>query len=257
VKSPAYRVLGEDVPSPEGHRHESRLRRLSDAGVSWDEFRELRDRVQNEYYKPRTPAQLADDEAAITGLETRHADLIAEASRKRRAARIKAFGVSITSADEDLIARRALDETRSLKAVRTWSETDKPLIVLTGKCGVGKTVAAACALMELGGDYVRALDLARLFLAQFGDEVEQREKLIAGEGVLVIDDIGTERNAEAMGVGLVEVLDARRRGQRNVWCTNLSKADFLARFPDERLHSRLAQSAVWLADTGTDQRRAK
>jgi DNA replication protein DnaC len=212
------------------------------------------------YKQPDSRALAAAAETELAELEARYAPQLAaleakQVQRKRRG-RLEALDIPVTASDLDLLARDALTDTRALKAVRQWHSGDCPLLVLSGPVGRGKSVAAAAALLECAGRYVRASTLARLYLAQFGDEVEQRERLVETDGVLVVDDIGTERNAEAMAVALVEVLDARRRGSRSLWITNLSRADFEQRYRDARLLSRLAQSAQWCTDVGADLRRA-
>lgn len=238
----------------DAHRHESRVGRLRDAGVSID--CELRERIRADYYRPRSSEQVASDEAVIATLEAQHAGAIAALERKERAERLGRYDLPITAADAELVANGALEPTRVLRATRVWLDGASPLLLQSGPPGRGKTLAAADALVRLPGSYVRAGTLARLFMASYGSEVQEREELVRAPRLLVIDDVGTERNADAMGSALVEVLDARRRGQRNLWITNLSRAAFEQRYPDARLHSRIAQSGVWCIDDGADLRRA-
>ena len=179
----------------------------------------------------------------------------AERLAAERRAKVMALDLPVTLADERALLDGTTEKTRIATAVNAWFAGPDPLLVLSGTPGTGKTMASAVLLVEHGGAYVRALELARLYLAQFGEEIERREALAATYPLLVVDDIGTERDAASMTVALVEVLDARRRGRRNIWCTNLSRAAFEARYPDPRLHSRMAQSGSWLVEAGEDLRR--
>ena len=250
------RLLGGEAPQPH-HRHESRLLRLSDAGVPWDEIKDIHQRVQAEYYRPRSAEQIADDEVEITALEAANAERFADKRRKDRALRLDHLDIPVNAADLQLLASDDIQQTRAVKATRLWLATEQPVLVLSGPCGRGKTVACADALLRQHGRYARASDVARLFLASFGDDVELREKLIHEPQLLVLDDIGTELRADLMSVALIEAVDARRRGQRTILITNLSRAAFEQRYADERLHSRLAQAATWIIDPGADLRRQR
>ena len=169
---------------------------------------------------------------------------------------VQRLGLPVTDQDVEALALDELDTTRALVQAQKWHSGPGSLLVMSGTPGIGKTVAAALLLLEHGGRYVRALDVARLFLAQFGDEIGQRQKLVECTGLLVVDDIGTERSVEAMQVALFELLDARRRdGRRSLWITNLARAAFEQRYGDPRLLSRLAQSALWFVQAGDDLRR--
>lgn len=233
--------------------HRRRFERLT--GVARpDELREL----ERLHYRspPRDAEQLAADEAALRELEARYEPTFVERVRSRREARVRALRLPVTTDDEQALIFDTLEPTRAVQAVRRWYATEAPLLVLSGPPGRGKTLAAAHTIVRHGGRYVRALDLGRLYLAQFGAEVVERSELARAQGVLVCDDLGTEHNPDAVGTALSELLDARRRGQRSIWATNLDQRAFGERYPDARLHSRMAQSAHWLIDAGGDLRRA-
>lgn len=198
-------------------------------------------------------------EGELVALEAEHADaLAAEGARERRKLRATRIEVlPLTTADALAIAAETHTRTRMVRAVEGWLATDVPVFVGSGLPGVGKTMSGAAALATLGGDYVRAPELARCYAAMFGEDVECREALVAQRGLVVVDDIGAELRADLLGVALLEMLDARRRGQRSIWITNLSRGDFEARYSDPRLLSRLAQSAKWCVDVGADLRRGR
>lgn len=164
-------------------------------------------------------------------------------------------GVAITVADRGRIARGELKETRFTDAIATWSTmTDRPILVLSSTVGRGKTVAAASALAEQRGRYVSAFDAARLFSSNYSEDADAVDRLIATP-LLVLDDVGTEGDRERMASALIRIVEGRRdRGKRTIITTNISRADFKARYPDPRLHSRLDQSSVYVSDKGDDMR---
>jgi len=197
---------------------------------------------------------LAVDEM-LSALETKHAAAIDGAFLDRRRSDVRRLNLPIETADIELLASGNVKETGPVIAVRRWRDSGKPLLVMAGPPGTGKTLAAARAVLHGGGKYVAARDVARLFLAQFGEESEQARALTETDGVLVIDDIGREKNHEAMQTGLIELLDYRRRdGRRNIWISNLPRAEFEQRYSDERLLSRIKGSGDWFIEASPDMR---
>lgn len=194
----------------------------------------------------------------LDALEAKYAEALREHRIEQRRRRVRSFNMPLTDADVNALALGALEETHTLVAARKWWASDTPLLVLLGSPGIGKTLAASALLFEHGGTYARALEVARLFAAQFGDEIDDRQKLIDCAGLLVLDDIGTERSLEAMQAALFELLDARRRDRRrSIWVANLTRAAFEERYADPRLLSRMAAAASWFAHGGEDMRRPK
>ena len=186
----------------------------------------------------------------------------AQRARDREALRqkIRALRLPITAEDEEMLVLGELSDTKFLRNVRTWLTTDRPWIVLSSPTGRGKTLAAAEAIARerRRSWYMSARELERIFTARYGDEVEKQQVLIDCRGVLVLDDIGTERDPRGMGAALLALVDARRGvGHRTIATTNLSRADFQALYPEERLWSRLVECMVWMTDKGDDMRRGR
>jgi DNA replication protein DnaC len=215
------------------------------------------------YWSPRIPdseheTRAAQLEQLLSGAESKYAAEVEAARVARRRREVCNAQFPITTADEEALAARALKQTRSRRVVETFLSGDKALLLLVGSTGVGKTIACCEAIMKHGGQHVSASHFARLFVAEWGDDVEEREALVNIDRLFVIDDIGTERNPDLMKIALVEAIDRRRtRGRRSIWISNLSRADFETRYPDPRLHSRLAQSALWSTDVSDDMRKSK
>lgn len=148
-------------------------------------------------------------------------------------------------------------ELPMLAHVRQWLTTPRPILVLSGLQGRGKTVAAAWAIALLGGVYLSIEDLVRLAGARFGADAARFGSAL-GSAMLVLDDVGREsaEDAERVRAALVELVDKRRGDRmRTIVTTNLSARDFAKAYPDPRLTSRLTQSAAWRTDVGPDLRR--
>jgi DNA replication protein DnaC len=164
----------------------------------------------------------------------------------------------LPAADVAALVRGELQQTPFLAHVRAWHEqTARPILVLSGPQGRGKTLCAAWVLGDHGGRYVGVEDFVRLAAARWGAEASRFIDL-ASAHTLVLDDVGREstENAERVRAALVELVD-KRRGERmrTIITTNLSAKDFATTYPDPRLTSRLSQSALWRTDTGADMRR--
>lgn len=151
-----------------------------------------------------------------------------------------------------------LASTPSLEAVKRWlgASNAKPLLVISGGTGCGKSVSAAYAVAHspTGGRWRTAAAVCRVFGAQYGDLLSD-QAVMRGTGLLVIDDIGTELHGDRMGAALVELLEYRRT-RRTLVTTNLDKRAFAARYPDERLISRMRAYSSWVNDKGSDMRKA-
>ncbi len=125
-------------------------------------------------------------------------------------------------------------------------------LLLWGKSGVGKSFmcnAIAYSLVKKGIPvlYISAPSmLAKATAVTLNDEqrIEKQEfcNLIRSIDVLIIDDLGTEKQSDARYQELLEVLNERSRkygrGLRTVVSTNLSQKNMF-RYYDERIASRL------------------
>jgi DNA replication protein DnaC len=198
--------------------------------------------------------------------EPTEAEIAQEAAFKReqavfaRKSAIDGLNLPITAADHDLLMRDGLDMSlRTISAISAWLTSDVPWALLVGSTGRGKTLAAAWALVQSGGRYVGARELERLASARFGEEAETFSAMLATR-LLVVDDIGRERDAGNMSAALLDLVDERRkRGQKTIAIANIAKAAFLKTYADARLQSRLGEPgiAVWISDSGPDLRSRK
>jgi hypothetical protein len=125
----------------------------------------------------------------------------------------------------DLLGTKLLEPRAALRAVReALTVGDRALVVLAGKCGAGKTVAASWALSRRGGLYTRACEFTRI-----GFDMDAMVKA----NVLVIDQLGTEPMTQsewALGQFL-DVIDARYAALRlTVLCANMSRESLEKRY---------------------------
>lgn len=158
-----------------------------------------------------------------------------------------------------LISSNGLDELPNLQQVQRWLHRPdaKPWLVLVGMTGCGKSVSAAWAIAN--GPHSHAWRSRRAviqtFAGYFGPAAADQELMYRCK-LLVLDDIGTETEAERMGQALGELLE-QRKGLKTLVTTNLTRKEWELRYPDPRLHSRLRESAVFFTDKSADMRGKK
>ncbi len=206
-------------------------------------------------------------EADIASMESR----MAFEGRRERLNRSGAKSV-LRAEDRTRILREDLAETQSLRAVRDWlalamrpANPERNMLVLCGHPGTGKTVAAGWALSRVGGRYVTTEEYLRAYTrwhrdASWSDDGAREIERFEAPGLLVLDEIGTERDATVMRDALHRLVDRRqtRRKFLTVMITNLTRASFVARLRDgtydPRTLSRMTRDAVSVGVVGDDMR---
>lgn len=145
-----------------------------------------------------------------------------------------------------------------IEGVESWLPyPDCRFLVVTGDVGTGKSTAAAWAVAS-------TQDNALWLPARTVDDLERWKpvsSLAYSVGLLVVDDLGTERvsdsgwSSDTLGGLLVDRLDS---GKRTIITTNLDGIGIVKRYGD-RLRSRLSRRPqVGLIEAGvTDLRRLK
>lgn len=155
-------------------------------------------------------------------------------------------------------AARNPSETLALSGTRDWqAQRERPVLVLTGGVGTGKTVAALWALLATSRSgqkigYARALELSRCGL--YGKGAERMEKM-RRVGGLVLDELGGEPMGEIWLANFGELIDVRYGGPcRTIITSNLAWPALRERY-GERVASRLHQKAIVLGTGTGDLRR--
>jgi hypothetical protein len=160
----------------------------------------------------------------------------------------------LTTADRALLRDGKLDPAfKSMQATERWLASNVPLLGLCGPVGRGKTLAGVWVAAKASGAYVGAREAERIFGARYGDDRAEYLRL-RGARVLVLDDLGRERDVAGMGEALLDLVDYRRGTERTLLISNFSADQLRERYPDPRLWSRLKESARWVYDKGPDQR---
>lgn len=151
----------------------------------------------------------------------------------------------------EAIVRGQERPTRALHLVRQWLASRKPVLVLVGSVGIGKTVAAGHALASRPGRYLEAPEACLLHRDRDGREAWRR--LIRCE-LLVIDELGTEPHAGMAAETLQAVINVRQAlPRRTLIMGNLSRLTLEKRY-DARTVSRLRKHAVFRALQEADLR---
>lgn len=168
----------------------------------------------------------------------------AEQQARMRGERLEASGISerLDVQGAAAIVRDRPRRTRALELVQAWVLSSRPVLVLTGKPGLGKTVAAAWALARLPGRYVCAGEMCELWASKRDRDRDRFFQLLRTE-LLVIDELGQESSADDARAMLQDAIDRRQRlPRRTMLLTNLGRAEIIARY-DARTLSRLGVEA--------------
>lgn len=174
--------------------------------------------------------------------------------------RVASCGLPITSEDIDRLVSGHAQQTQAYREVHDWmgstigddgrvSQTIRyPWLVLLGGVGVGKTFAAASFAIKANAKYIRFDQAARLCASKWSPDREKFESLFEVPD-LVIDELGTETDADAGRLALLELVEWRRRDkQRTLLMGNLRQVELKQKFDDgiydPRVRSRFQQCAV-------------
>lgn len=142
------------------------------------------------------------------------------------------------------------------------------MLVLAGKTGTGKSVAAAEAIAKARAPaqlkyrprFVAVADYVRACQGDTERGIGQwTEHEIQCCNTLALDDLGTEwASASDFSSHVIRELLERRERERNttIMTTNLSRQDFANRY-GTRIVSRIAGAGKWIQISGDDMRRPK
>jgi DNA replication protein DnaC len=191
--------------------------------------------------------QAAIDAPPETALERKAMNEAIQAQHLRQ--HLSACGVP-TRAFEIIAADGKLSQTEAIKATREWARSSQTFLVLRGKPGCGKTLAAGAVLMlarkaryfmgedgkilsswaysSRDGLFVRAAELAGL--APWA-EGEGRWADVRDVTWLVLDDLGMERRTDVWAEQLDLLVDVRYQSSlRTLITTNLGIPELERRY---------------------------
>lgn len=175
--------------------------------------------------------------------------------------RLRSSGIVLDPDDLAAIVAGKLEDTPSLNATRGWlGAPRRPILVLCGSVGVGKTLAGGWAIAARGGLFLRATEIGKRmepYQHEKRDGVEILFPRSSGE-VVVLDDLGLEDLSDRRTRdGLIRFVEERasRRDLRTLITSNLPRASFRERY-DARFVERLNHYAVAVDVPGPSKRRA-
>lgn len=136
-------------------------------------------------------------------------------------------------------------------------------ILYLGNCGTGKTFLAACIANELinQGFSVLMTNFSRLVNIIFGLKEGKQNYIdsLNSYDLLIIDDLGVERQSEYVAEIVQNIVDSRyRAGLPLIITTNLTPKDFSTESSDiakSRLYSRISEMCLPVVVSGVDRRK--
>lgn len=146
----------------------------------------------------------------------------------------------------ELLAKGELLATEARAICTKWraqfGPDGKSVLLLLGAMGTGKTVAIAeQASMSESYRYLRSQKLALLAKSSYSTEVEAYESTLQFPGLLIIDEVGFERDKDSATQAIHEAVDMRKWCSRPlVLISNLSVDQFKQTF-DARTVDRLRE----------------
>ncbi|MEC7520151.1 MAG: hypothetical protein VYE22_09820 [Myxococcota bacterium] len=152
---------------------------------------------------------------------------------------------------------RAIDLVTQFVA-QTQLSVGRPILVLMGGTGLGKTVAAGWALARTPGIFIEAGDLVRAQIAADGRSPRspdvERWRRLTRTGLLVVDELGTNRDVDDAQVAFREIINRRQDRRRpTILLGNIEPKVFWSRF-DSRTRDRLRVCAFVRGLTGDSMR---
>lgn len=143
-----------------------------------------------------------------------------------------------------------------------WAAENNAGLLLWGDVGGGKTFLAACianALIDKGVPATMTT-LPRLVNAMqkdFGAERESVLRMVAQTPLLVLDDVGTERDTEYMGEQVYEIINARYKAQKPLIVTTNLTMEALKKMEDvthRRIYDRIVEMCTPCKVSGCGRR---
>lgn len=199
-------------------------------------------------------AALALEDARRERAATAVAARIDPEVRRARLERITSAGIPLEQPHmPGRIARGELEDTPMLVGVRRLVDVGRTFmprvaLLLTGDMGRGKTVAAAYAIGELGGRYLKLEEACELAdkRATVAEKADLRACIAAP--VLVVDELGAELN-ETLGSSVFGDIIDRRQGRFTIVISNLSRRALERRY-DPRTFDRIGSRLERIEDGG-------
>ena len=203
-------------------------------------------------------ADAAEKGISLEELEKRQA----EAERRARIEGIlNRSRIEITAKDKELILRESYRETEAVRIVRQWwkqrATEERPILVLCGGTGAGKTMACALAIVDHGkGVAIESQNLPKRVDPWTSEIIAGAREVDLSHSLIVLDDLGTEGKppGDRWSRAFHGFVSARLSHGRTLITTNLKRAEFRQRY-DARVIDRLNSGARAIELTGQSLRK--
>lgn len=222
-------------------------------------------------FKDAIDAIVARPPRLLTEEEAQAFDRSLKAESRRERLMSSPIRDSLGEGDEHRILRDKCEPTKALRAVQAWvskwagdaASVTRPWLIMAGPTGVGKTMAAAWAIAEVGARYVRFPDLIQDWrshkrLESMEGHEKQRNAFRSKygfAGFVILDELGIETPGEAdeARTALHEFAEIRQRwGHRTLVLTNKSAVELADRFKSGQYDQRTLSRIERLLVTGRD-----
>ena len=157
------------------------------------------------------------------------------------------------------------EETKVIRQARRYADNFAEMkkrgkgLLLYGDCGVGKTYAAACIVNALVDDGVPCLMTSFSRVLNTLWSVEDKQAYIDSLNqvdLLVIDDLGAERQSEYVAEQVFSIIDARSRAKLPmIVTTNLTLREMTTPSTNKRIYERILGRCHPVEVAGENRRR--
>jgi DNA replication protein DnaC len=202
--------------------------------------------------RARSPEEIAEYERSVQ--ESR--DREAREAKRRRLKQAQESGLACTIDTWRAIENDCLKETHALQVTKRWlsPEVDRRYLALIGGPGVGKTVAAGWAAVQLahrGIRYIRERQMIQWFRRGYDREIDA----MASAHFVIVDELGThsQRDSDLARLSLLETLDARIARGRTMLIGNMDRSSFATKY-DARIIDRLRENGAIVECKGSSMR---
>lgn len=198
-------------------------------------------------------------------------EVVKERERKARVEDIRRRAVTDEETRREMQTHRfeTADDTPNMRKLRKyverWDDVKQETgLMLWGSVGTGKTFAANCIANALIDKEVRVFvtNIEELANSVFDDKTARRYAMdrVRGCDLLILDDIGTERESSFMYQKAFDFVDARiKTGKPLIVTTNLSprQMDEATEQQQKRIFDRIRGATAPIEFAGTSRRAAK
>lgn len=205
-------------------------------------------------------AKIEQERAERRGVSPTELRELTEQEQDQRAqlAALAESGIQLAQGDDRAIVDKTIRRTRALEIVDRWAGDPKgrPILVLSGAIGTGKTLAAGVLVANAKtGRVIAARQLSETVIPFAAEIARGVQPLNLTARLLVLDDLGTEdpKRDRRWTEAFATFIDARQCHGRTLITSNLKRADFRERY-DARIVSRLNASAKAVELVGESMR---